>query len=137
MPDDDQTSTPGENETSPPASVSSHDSLPLPPEVHYTRPVLKQGGLLGSSASGGSSRGSGGQGGSSNMPGWGRGLSVSVTFAASIVGGYLIGQWMDGHLFHDGSQDWGALIMTIAGFAVGIFNVIRLTSLWNKDSKQK
>jgi F0F1-type ATP synthase assembly protein I len=134
MPDD-ETSTPGESESGPPVNVPSHDTLPLPPEVHYTRPVLKQGSLLGSVPSGRSAAGSGSQGGSSNMPAWGRGLSVSVTFAASILAGYLIGQWMDRRLFHDVSQGYGTLIMTIAGFGVGIFNVMRLTGIWNKDSK--
>jgi F0F1-type ATP synthase assembly protein I len=135
MPDD-QTSVPSENEDSPPVRVSSHDPLPLPPDVKYTRPVLKQGGLSGSSDIG-SSVGSDDPRASSNMPAWGRGLSVSVTFAASILAGYLIGQWMDHHLFHSGSQVWGTLIMSIAGFAVGFYNIIRLTASWDKDVKRK
>jgi hypothetical protein len=136
MADDDLTSAPEEDDEGSRIQVPSRDPLPPPPDVHYSRPVLNQG--LGTRKAtpltGGTGQESGGFGDGASS--WGRGLSISITFVVTIAGGFLLGQWMDHHLFHNGSQIWCTFVMSIVGFALAFVKVIRLTSGWEKDDKK-
>ncbi len=59
--------------------------------------------------------------------------AVGLQLAATVVGGLLLGQWLD--------QKWGTLPwLTLAGMVVGMvggfYNLIRITT-WNQARKEK
>ena len=129
-----------ENEITPPA-LPFRSSLPPPPEVSYTRPVsapksstgpgfgAEQGfGTARSSETGDSSVGSG-------AVKLGSGLAAATTFAASIIAGFLIGQWIDHRWNHAGGLPWGTIVSSLAGVAAGFLNLFRVLSATDRGRK--
>jgi hypothetical protein len=64
----------------------------------------------------------------------GAGLAAGVTFAASIIAGFFIGQFLDGRL-HD-SFPWGTLIFTLLGVAAGFLNLMRLLDTTDRNKRR-
>jgi F0F1-type ATP synthase assembly protein I len=113
-----------EDENMAPPRVPSHQPLPPPPEVHYTRPTLgKKSSPISGSASGSSTRG--------NEPvsevNHGAGMAAGLSFVTSVIAGLLLGGWLDQHYIHS-TTPWGTLGMTAVGTAVGFTNMFRLMS---------
>jgi hypothetical protein len=121
-------------------------SLPPPPEISFQRPTLgspksRTGGTssgaefpttykLGSDRpTNAPPRGTGAQ----DVGSYGAELGAGITFAASIIVGFLIGQWID-HKVHD-SFPWGTVLLGFAGIAAGFVNLFRLLAM--KDRNQR
>ncbi len=121
-----------DNEDAPPLVVPSHDPLPPPPEITFTRPTLGQaaplsgrkpprpGSLPGQSAPS-----------SFNL---GAGMSAGITLASSVVVGFLIGQWIDHH-WHL-SMPWGTIIFSLTGVTAGFLNLFRIFGASDDHRKQ-
>jgi hypothetical protein len=124
----------GDEGETPPVAVPSHEPLPLPPTVEYTRPRLAQSRQTGRGAS------SGGVGGpeqySSDVASHGVGLAAGITLVVSMVAGAMAGNWADQRWNHT-SVPWGTLIMTLIGAAAGILNVQRLLARANRNRNKK
>ena len=129
-----------ENEITPPV-LPSRSSLPPPPEVPYTRPVSAPKNSTGpgfgtpqnfgnpqSGTSEDSSVGSG-------AVKLGSGLAAATTFAASIIAGFLIGQWIDHRWNHSGGLPWGTIVFSLAGVAAGFLNLFRVLSATDRGKK--
>jgi len=135
MPGNDE---PAEQESEPAIpQVPSIPDLPLPPDIKYIRPDRgrpyggdSSGKSTDASHSGRSSREAGG------IP-TGAGLSAGITFAASIIVGVLIGQFVDKKLgFSQGGVPWGTIVFFFAGLAAGFINLFRLLTIYdNKNQK--
>lgn len=122
--------------------VPSHAPLPLPPDVPYTRPTLGRGtppvaksGLAASrreeAETGGAEAGAG-----PAFSKLGAGLAAATTFVASVIAGFLIGQWLDQHWGHPGGTPWGTLVFALLGVAAGFLNLFRvLTATDRKRGK--
>jgi F0F1-type ATP synthase assembly protein I len=106
----------------PSEALRSGDIYPSPPEIAFQRPELsaqgKRRGPVRPELSPVSSHGAARVG---------AGLAAGVTFAASIIAGFLIGQWVD-HRWNHTSFPWGMLVFTLLGVAAGFINLLRLTS---------
>ena len=109
-----------EDEDEVPMTVPSHEPLPPPPEVHYTRPKL---GIKSSSATGPTSGG----GQPASAVNHGAGMAAGLSFVTSVIAGLLAGGWLDQHYIHS-TTPWGTLGMTAVGTAVGFTNMFRLMS---------
>ena len=120
---EDDTPKRAEDDETPHIAVPSHDPLPLPPVVEFTRPSLDR--RVSSTRSGAS--GSGPASGQEGPSGHGAGLAAGFTFVASILAGLLAGTWLDGHFNHT-STPWGVMVMTLAGAGVGFTNMFKLLS---------
>jgi F0F1-type ATP synthase assembly protein I len=101
-----------------------HNSLPHPPEVRYSRPTL---GLLPPKLGGTSEQGRKGKSSLGTIGTYGANMSAGITFASSIVVGFLIGQYADMHWVHS-QTPWATLAMTLAGIAAGFINLFRMSS---------
>ena len=66
----------------------------------------------------------------------GSGLAAGTTFAASIIAGFLIGQWVDHRWNHSGGLPWGTLIFGLAGVAAGFLNLFRVISATDRNRKK-
>ncbi len=119
----------GDDETPAPA-LPSHDPLPPPPDITFTRPTLGQAAPLserknpprpGNSAP------------SSSPLNLGTGMSAGITLASSVVVGFLIGQWIDHH-WHL-SMPWGTIVFSLTGVIAGFLNLFRILSV--TDDKRK
>lgn len=122
-------------------AVPSHDPLPLPPEVTFTRPPLgkptpfsprplgAQGQRTAQESDNDPSAGS-------SAVKLGSGLAAATTFAASIIAGFLIGQWIDHRWNHGGGLPWGTLIFSLAGVAAGFLNLFRVLSATDRSRKK-
>jgi len=123
-----------EDETTPPA-LPSRGSLPPPPEVSYTRPLATPKSSTGP--------GFGAQQSSPNEDSpvgsgavkLGSGLAAATTFAASIIAGFLIGQWIDHRWNHSGGLPWGTIVFSLAGVAAGFLNLFRVLSATDRGKK--
>ena len=131
MAEDDRQNTPEDDDATPQISVRSHDPLPLPPEVHYTRPSSasntrssaprnEYGGSVTptSSVAGGTVK-------------YTAGLAGGVSLASTILGGYWVGSWIDTHWFHigtpnHGNMPWATIVMVLVGTFGGFYNMFRL-----------
>lgn len=109
------------NEDELPLVIPSHDPLPPPPEIQFTRPSLNRR----ASISRGTSPGGADPGESSG--GHGAGLAAGFTFVASVLAGLIAGTWLDAHYIHS-STPWGTIVMTLAGLGVGFTNLFALLS---------
>ncbi len=119
----------------PPVSVPSHDPLPPPPEVHYTRPVPKAPpGSSPSARQAGPSTGS--DVGGSGFTKLGSGLAAATTFVASVVAGFLIGQWVDHCWGRPGGTPWGTLVFSLLGVAAGFLNLFRVLAATDRGGKK-
>jgi F0F1-type ATP synthase assembly protein I len=111
-----------------PISLPPRTTFPPPPDVNYTRPTSPGQARVSPdrteppkvSRSDGTVKA-------------GAGLAAGVTFAASIIAGFFIGQFIDGHL-HTGFP-WGTLVFTLLGVAAGFLNLMRL--LETTDRKKR
>jgi F0F1-type ATP synthase assembly protein I len=120
-----------EDEALPP--VPTHHPLPLPPEVHYTRPTL---GKKSSPSPGHSSGASGGWNEPSEAASHGAGLAAGLTFVTGIIGGALLGNWIDLRWNNHSGMPWATLLLTLVGAAVGFVNLQRLTARANRNNKK-
>lgn len=123
-----------EDEEPPQIAVPSHDPLPLPPDVPFTRPTLGAATpspqkRLGSSGSAGGSS----QGNTPSSFNLGTGMSAGITLASSVVVGFLIGQWIDHH-WHL-ALPWGTIIFSLAGVAAGFINLFRILNASDDQRK--
>ena len=130
-----------DNEETPQVAVPSHDPLPLPPEVTFTRPTLgrptppaprplgAQGQRTAQESDNDASVGS-------SAVKLGSGLAAATTFAASIIAGFLIGQWIDHRWNHSGGLPWGTLVFALAGVAAGFLNLFRVLSATDRSRKK-
>lgn len=124
-----------DDEEPPPLVVPSHSPLPPPPEVLYTRPLETPKpstgpgfGAVGSRPDDSSQLGSG-------AVKLGSGLAAATTFAASIIAGFLIGQWIDRRWNHSGGLPWGTIVFSLAGVAAGFLNLFRVLSATDRGKK--
>ena len=132
MADDDQKSRSGENEDVAQFAVPSHDPLPLPPEVQYSRPSA--GRRPGSVQRGGSNE-YGSQSHDVSAPvKYTNGLAGGLTLASSILAGYWLGAQIDARWVH-GTTPWATIVMILAGTFVGFYNMFRLLN--RSDSGKK
>ena len=122
-----------EDEDERPLVVPSHNPLPPPPEVHYTRPILGQKSSPSPGLSSGSSDGWNDPAAAANH---GAGLAAGLTFVTGIVGGAMLGNWIDGRWGHPGAMPWATLILTVVGAAVGFVNLQRLSARANRNIKK-
>lgn len=120
-----------------PVSLPPRESLPPPPEITYSRPSL---GHAAPAQTPSSQRFSGAKGETptpmDNAARMGAGLSAGITLAASVVVGFLIGQYIDHHYNHSATP-WGTLVMSIAGIAAGFLNLFRILGAADKPPKSK
>ena len=139
MAEDDTPNRVEEDEDSHPIVVPLHDPLPPPPEVHYTRPTIGQvspaPSLFSAAASPRDSQPND-ESGSRNALKLGSGLAAGTTFTASIVAGFLLGQWVDHHWNHAGGTPWGTLVCSLVGIAAGFLNLFRVISATDRSRKR-
>ncbi len=132
---------PEEDKTSP-LVIPSHSPLPPPPEVPYTRPdpgpksSTNSGFVPSQPLARGQKDESGSQVGSGAIK-LGSGLAAATTFAASIIAGFLIGQWIDHRWNHSGGFPWGTLVFSLAGVAAGFLNLFRVISATDRSQGKK
>ena len=131
-----------EDDEMPPIVVPSHDPLPPPPVVEFTRPTLGKpapstprplgahGQRIAQESDNDTSAGS-------SAVKLGSGLAAATTFAASIIAGFLIGQWIDHRWNHSGGLPWGTLVFALAGVAAGFLNLFRVLSATDRSRKKK
>lgn len=122
-----------EDDDMPPLVIPSHDPLPPPPEVSFTRPTLGKAAPLQEQNR---SRPSGGLP-AQNAPSsfnLGTGMSAGITLASSVVVGFLIGQWIDHH-WHL-SMPWGTIIFSLTGVTAGFLNLFRIFGASDDHRKQ-
>ena len=124
-----------QDETAPPA-IPSRSPLPPPPEVSYTRPLPKpkssNGPGFGASGSRPDENPNSVGSGAVKL---GSGLAAATTFAASIIAGFLIGQWIDHRWNHSGGLPWGTIVFSLAGVAAGFLNLFRVLSATDRNKK--
>jgi len=135
---EDDTPKRAEDDETPHVAVPSHDPLPLPPVVEFTRPTLGKPASTFTQASGmqRTSQENDASPGSSAVK-LGSGLAAATTFAASIIAGFLIGQWIDHRWNHGGGLPWGTLIFSLAGVAAGFLNLFRVLSATDRNRDKK
>ncbi len=126
MAEDDTPKRVEDDEETPHIVVPSHDPLPPPPIVEFTRPTLDRRASSPRSGTSGASPNPG-----EGAGGHGAGLAAGFTFVASILAGLLAGTWLDGHFNHSNTP-WGTMVMTLAGAGVGFSNMFKLLSRGNR-----
>lgn len=116
-----------DDEDVPPLVVPSRDPLPPPPDISFTRPTLgrpaptsQQPFVDGPNTS----RPAGSPG--INVGRVGAGLASGLTFGAGVVGGILVGGWLDHHFPR--IAPWGTIVFLLVGIAAGFLNIYRLLS---------
>jgi F0F1-type ATP synthase assembly protein I len=105
--------------------IPSHDPLPPPPDIRFTRPSF------GRAAPGGThttlSENNKDAQGQDHVPSTtvslGMGLAGSAAFGSSLIVGLLLGQLIDGR-FH--TAPWGTIVMTLMGVGAGFVTLYRL-----------
>ncbi len=130
---EDDTPKPGNEDDAPPLVVPSHDPLPPPPDISFTRPTLGKAEPLSRRGSLQSPGSSSPQSAPSSFN-LGTGMSAGITLASSVVVGFLIGQWIDHH-WHL-SLPWGTIAFSLTGVAAGFINLFRILSV-SDDQKKK
>ena len=110
-----------DDEDAPPLVIPSHDPLPPPPDISFTRPTLGKAAPLREQ-----NRPSAGPRGQSAPSSFnlGTGMSAGITLASSVVVGFLIGQWIDHH-WHL-SLPWGTIVFSLTGVTAGFLNLFRI-----------
>ena len=140
MAEDDTPKRAEDDEETPHIAVPSHDPLPPPPVVEYTRPTLGKPASSSPQTLGTQSRKTASDNdvsvGSSAVK-LGSGLAAATTFAASIIAGFLIGQWIDRRWNHGGGLPWGTLVFSLAGVAAGFLNLFRVLSATDRSRTKK
>jgi F0F1-type ATP synthase assembly protein I len=119
--------------------VPTSPELPPPPDIQFKRPELgKPHGASDSGKSPGSSnRGSLSRDERGNRPVSGASMSAGISFAASVIVGVLIGQFVDRKMgFANGGTPWGTIAFTLLGMAAGFVNLFRLLSIYDKRDRR-
>jgi len=130
MAEDDTPKKSDDEDAMPHVAVPSHDPLPPPPVIEFTRPTLDRRAPA-------PRPGPSGTYGTPPDPapdvggGHGAGMAAGFTFVASILAGLLAGTWIDGRFNHTGTP-WGVMVMTLAGAGVGFSNMFKLLSRGGK-----
>lgn len=127
MAEDDTPNWDDKDEDATPIVVPSHDPLPPPPELHFTRPSLNH--RAASQRPGASNSSLGPE--QNAASGHGAGLAAGLSFVASILAGLLAGTWLDAHFNHT-TTPWWTMGMTVAGTGVGFTNMFKLLSRGNR-----
>lgn len=117
-------------------ALPSHAPLPPPPEVTYTRPKTagrsaSPTGARRPDSTGGMSSDSDDGSGFTKL---GSGMAAATTFVASVVAGFLIGQWID-HRW-PGATPWGTLVFSLLGVAAGFLNLFRVLAATDRSRKK-
>ena len=139
-PDDDEPA--GQDDTDEPVvpRVPTSPELPPPPDIQFNRPVLGRphGAAPSGQSRSGSDRGSlSRKGNDTGPPVSGASMGAGITFAASVVVGVLIGQFVDRKLgFANGGTPWGTIVFTLLGMAAGFINLFRLLSIYDKRDRR-
>lgn len=112
--------------------------LPPPPEIEFRRPAgLRRSGVNSDLAPTGMDR-AGSPEANSDLGSAGRigaGLSISVTFAASVIVGLAMGQFVDRHW--PPVAPYGMIVLGLAGLAAGFINLHRLINTLLPTNKGK
>ena len=75
---------------------------------------------------------------SDNAGSLGSAMGAGLTFAASVVVGYLVGAFVDTHFHWDrGGIPWGVIIFVFAGLAAGFVNLFRLLAIGERNGTSK
>jgi F0F1-type ATP synthase assembly protein I len=140
MAEDDTLKRVEDDEETPQIAVPSHSPLPPPPDIQFTRPVSVKPmphspHPLGAASSGTVQEDDASPGSSAVK--LGSGLAAATTFAASIIAGFLIGQWIDHRWNHGGGLPWGTLVFALAGVAAGFLNLFRVLSATDRSRNKK
>lgn len=135
MAENDSRNLPNEDEETPPLVVPSRSPLPPPPEINYTRPLEKPKSSTGPGFGTAGSRPDDSSQLGSGAVKLGSGLAAATTFAASIIAGFLIGQWIDQRWNHSGGLPWGTIVFSLAGVAAGFLNLFRVLSATDRGKK--
>ncbi len=120
-----------DDDDAPPLVVPSHDPLPPPPDISYTRPTLGKAAPMREQNR--LPAGPRGQSAPSSFN-LGTGMSAGITLASSVVVGFLIGQWIDHH-WHL-SMPWGTIIFSLTGVTAGFLNLFRILGASDDHRKQ-
>lgn len=140
MAEDDTPKRVDDDKETPQIAVPSHNPLPPPPEIHYTRPTSGKSVPPPPHSLGAHSKRTAQEddasAGSSAVK-LGSGLAAATTFAASIIAGFLIGQWIDHRWNHGGGLPWGTLVFSLAGVAAGFLNLFRVLSATDRSRHKK
>lgn len=112
-----------------PVVLPRRESYPPPPEIQFKRPELPGSRKSTPPALGAPNPP---QEGTAKL---GAGLASGVTFAASIIAGFVIGQWVDKRFNHT-DFPWGMLVFTLLGAAAGFINLYRLISATDRNQKK-
>ena len=133
MAEDDTPNREENADETPPVAVPSHDPLPPPPEISFTRPSL---GRATPSPTKRAEQDRPAIGGGSGLAPFnlGVGMSAGITLASSVVIGFLIGQWIDHH-WHL-TLPWGTIVFSLAGVTAGFLNLFRILSVSDDKSKK-
>ena len=126
-----------DDEDASPLVVPSHDPLPPPPDITFTRPSLGKAAPLRQQNSSWTDEARAGSASPQSQPSsfnLGTGMSAGITLASSVVVGFLIGQWIDHH-WHL-SIPWGTIIFSLTGVAAGFINLFRILSA-SDDHRKK
>lgn len=135
---EDDTSKRAEDDETPHIAVPSHDPLPLPPVVEFTRPNLgKPAPTLHRPSATQKTFQDNDASLSSSAVKLGSGLAAATTFAASIIAGFLIGQWIDHRWNHNGGLPWGTLVFSLTGVAAGFLNLFRVLQATDRKRGKK
>jgi F0F1-type ATP synthase assembly protein I len=127
-----------EDDDTPPVAVPSHSPLPPPPVVEFTRPTSGKPASAAPRQLGGQPQRTSPEDDASPGSGvvkLGSGLAAATTFAASLIAGFLIGQWVDHRWNHGGGLPWGTLVFSLAGLAAGFLNLFRVLSATDRSRK--
>ncbi len=123
--------------------------IPLPPEVTYSRPGSSQPteqlrpGADRTNVTIGADRPrhlspSQSSSFSDNAGSVGSAMGAGLTFAASVVVGYLVGAFVDSHFHWNRSGiPWGVIVFVFAGLAAGFVNLFRLLAIGERSGKGK
>jgi len=123
-------------------TVPSHDPLPPPPDIQFTRPVSVKPMPHSPRLPGAQEQRTAQESDNDASPGssavkLGSGLAAATTFAASIIAGFLIGQWIDHRWNHGGGLPWGTLVFSLAGVAAGFLNLFRVLSATDRSRNKR
>lgn len=124
-----------EHEEPVPPAFPSRSPLPPPPEIIYTRPLEAPKPSAGPGFGATGSRPDDSAQLGSGAVKLGSGLAAATTFAASIIAGFLIGQWIDHRWNHSGGLPWGTIVFSLAGVAAGFLNLFRVLSATDRGKK--
>jgi F0F1-type ATP synthase assembly protein I len=136
-----------DEDEAPPLVVPSHDPLPPPPDIQFTRPDQKRihqqrvtpgvSRPLASQPQKAEPQTEAGENLGSSAVKLGSGLAAATTFTASVIAGFLIGQWIDHRWNHSGGLPWGTLVFSLAGVAAGFLNLFRVLSATDRSDTKK